>query len=580
MSTNAPRRVSDGYFELSAGVDSGKTPNLIPKNCAAWATNTTFRGGWPTCRPGYRKIELDFGGDEALEEAFKNALFQVGDGYVADSGAGSLISMHGGRVFRVNITNSTFPVQEISISGDYNPDNRERAWSVQAENYFIIQDGQSKPFIFNGASAVRATETQIPVGKQMTYYMGRIWVANGRQYLAGDIVFGPSGSAGLGFRDSILYMTENAYLAGGGSFAVPVSAGEITALVPIANVNTALGQGDLIVFTESAVFATLVPQDRVQWQNTTQPLQRMIQLANGAYSQAGVTNVNEDLFYRSSDGIRSLAFSVRNAGQWGNTPISNEVIRALSRDPDGFLKFCSAVNFDNRLLCTTSPGYRHGRGVYHRALVVLDFDLITGMLSKAPPAWEGVWTGLSILKVVTVVHNTVPRCFAYVLNGEHEIELWEITKDDHFDYDGSEKRRIVWSQESRSMDFGSKFDAKKLFAGDLFFDELNGQVNFDIDFRPDSYPCWIDWDSWEECAKTQFCADDFGTCPTLPNWKEQYRPKRQLVQPPDTMDPILNSMYRIGYEFQVRLTITGKARSKQLRINCQDVSEKPFGKQL
>jgi hypothetical protein len=198
----------------------------------------------------------------------------------------------------------------------------------------------------------------------MVYYMGRIWLASGRNYLAGDIVFNTdTGTPALGFRDSVLGNTENQFLAEGGAFGVPVSAGTITALKPIANINTALGQGELIVFTQNSVFATLVPQDRLEWKNTTTPLQRMIQLANGAFSQAGIANVNEDLFYRSTDGIRSLAYSVRNSGQWGNTPISNEVQRILSRDPDSFLPYCSAVQFDNRMLCTASPGYTQGRGV-------------------------------------------------------------------------------------------------------------------------------------------------------------------------------------------------------------------------
>src|SRR6185436_13856518 len=150
----------------------------------------------------------------------------------------------------------------------------------------------------------------VPVGNQITYYMGRIWVAKGREWVGGDIVFGPSGTASLGQRDSMLKFTENVFLNEGGAFAVPMQCGEITALKPIANINTALGQGELVIFTEGAAFAMLVPQDRTTWKNTKEPLVKMVQLSNGAFSQDGVVNVNEDLFYRSNDGIRSLAFSV------------------------------------------------------------------------------------------------------------------------------------------------------------------------------------------------------------------------------------------------------------------------------
>jgi len=579
VATHAPKRRSDGYISSEAGVDSGRTPNLIEKNQWAFAINATFRGGWAQCRPGFHKRTLEFESED-VQSAFEDGLFQVSGDYNPDDGSGTLINSAGGRIFQINLSNNnTFAVKEISIAGDYNLPNVDQAWCCQGENYFIIQDGVSKPFIYNGASARRALPNEVPTANQIVYYMGRLWVARGREYLGGDIVFGPNGTAGLGYRDSMLKFEENTFLNEGGSFAVPTQAGDITALKPIANINTVLGQGELIVFTESTVFSTLVPQDRATWKNTSQPLQRMVQLANGSFSQSSVVNVNEDLFYRSNDGIRSLAFSVRNSGQWGNTPISSEMSRILSADPDDFLRFSNGVEFDNRLLMTAAPGFSAGHGTYHRCLVVLDFDLITGMRGKLPPAWEGIWTGLRILQVVTVKHFGVKRCFAYVLNSSDKIELWEITKDERFDNNGDDVR-IQWSLESRSMDFGSKFDMNQLESGDLFFDRLAGTVDFDLDFRPDSYPCWIDWDSWQECAKYKLCAGEFGVCPTLPNYKEQYRPKRQFVQPPDTFDPILKKMYRNGYEFQVLLNMTGFGRLKQLRINCTEVQELPSGGNL
>lgn len=494
---------------------------------------------------------------------------------MSDSGLASGMSMQGGRIFRTNIED--FSVQEITIPGDPNAANMQIAWGIQAENFWILQDGQSKPFIYNGGSAFRASETQIPVANQMVYYMGRIWLAQGRKYVAGDIVFGPSGSPSLGYRDSILYMTENTFLSGGGAFGVPASAGQIIAIKPIANINTALGQGDLIIFCENNVFATLVPQDRATWNGATQLLQRVIQLANGAYAQDSVVNVNEDLFYRS-DGIRSLAFSVRNSGQWGNTPISNEVREIISFDSEAFLQYGSGVNFDNRMLMTCSPTVAQGRGVYHRGVVVLDFDLITGIQGKLPPAWEGLWNfGLNILKIFTVKHRRQERCFMYVLNTNDHIELWELTKTNLFDNDGTEDLRIEWSIDTRSMDFGSKFDSNQLFAGDVFIDNVSGEVNIALQYTPDSYPCPIDWDSWTECAKVSLCFEDLVGCQTLPNFRPQYRPYHQLKQPADTFDPILKTLYRVGYEFGFRFNITGYLRLKQFRANAFSTQQAPYG---
>ncbi len=574
-SVQDPRRVSAGWLSLEAGVNQGVAPNLVPPNQSAFAVNTSFRGGWPTPRPAWIKRPLSFGDDPELEFAFKSGYFVTGAPYRSDSGLGSGISLHSGRFFKFNV--SDWSVQEITISGDPNPANMQRAWAIQAENFWLLQDGQSKVFCYNGGSSRRLGERELPVGKQMVYYQGRVGVFSGRRYVFGDIVYGPPTFTDRG---TILNMTENTFINQGGAFAVPIDAGEIVGVKPIANLNTALGQGPLVVFTDSGVFATVLPQDRTQWQTTTQPIQTIIQTETGATGQDVLVNVNEDLYYRTDDGVQSLAYAVRNNGQPGNTPISNEVNGILSADAQDFLQYGSGINFDNRMLMTCSPAYSQGHGIYHRGLVALDFDLITGMREKLPPAWEGLWTGPNILKIFRVRHQKVMRCFAYVLNSNNEIEIWELTRDRLFDNDGTQDIRIVWGPESRSMDFGSKFDAKRLFAGDMFIDNVSGQVDITLQYRPDGHPCWLDWDSWSECAKVSLCAEDLVACQSLPNFRPQYRPYRQFVQPSDSFDPITKKLYRVGYEMQFRLNITGSCRVKQTRFNAYQEQQPPYGSQL
>lgn len=571
-----PRIFRAGFRELSSGVDSGTAASLIAQNQLAWMVNGTVRGGYPTCRPGYSAIDLGYSDDATLEANFTGALFQVAGGYVADNGAGSIITMIGGRVFRIPL--STFVVQDISIAGDLNPNNRPRAWAAQGQNFFVIQDGQTLPFIYNGAASRRANGIdEIPVANQITYYLGRFWVARGRDYLGGDIVFGPSGSPSLNGRDAILKFTEAKYLNEGGAFGVPVESGDITALKPIASINTALGQGELIVFTRKTAFATQVPQRREDWKNTTELLQRVIKLTSGASSQASVVNHNEDLFFRSPTDIASLVYAVRNAGQWGNTPISNEVSKILKADSRDFLDYASGVSFDNRLLMTASPGYAQGRGVYHRCLAVLDFDLINTMKQKLPPAWEGIWTGVNILQILTVEHFGVDRCFAFTLSAEGRIGLHEISLDNPFD---DTDTRIPWSFETRSMDYETPFIMKQLETGDIFVDDVQGTVDFTVKWRPDQYPCWLTWDSWQECAKTTTCAADITSCADLQNLKPQYRPQRQLVTPPDTFDSIIPRKFRTGFEFSKRIEITGHARFTKAMFSASEMQEQPYGRQL
>lgn len=574
MSVRDPKRESDGFLELSLGINQGTAPNLLPVNQAASAVNTSFRGGWPTPRPGFIKRPLTFSSEE-VEAAFKSSLFQTAAAYRDDSRLGSGISMHSGRMFKTNIED--FSVQEITIPGDPNPANIQRAWAIQAENFWLLQDGQSKVFVYNGGSSRRLGANELPVGKQMVYYMGRVGVAMGRQYVFGDAVYGPPTFKDRG---TILGMTENTFINQGGAFAVPMDAGDIIGMKPIANINTALGQGPLIVFTEDGIFATVLPTDRTQWQTTTQPIQTIIQLETGGVAQDLLVNVNEDLYFRTDDGIQSLAYAVRNSGQPGNTPISTEVETILASDAQAFLQYGSGVNFNNRMMMTCSPAVSQGHGIYHRGLVVLDFDLISGMRGKLPPAWDGLWTGLNILKIFRVRHKRVMRCFAYVLNSDNEIEFWEITRSDLADNNGTADIPIQWSIDTRSMDFGSKFDAERLFAGDMFHDQMSGQVDFQLQYRPDGYPCWLDWDSWSECAKVSLCAEDLVACEALPNFRPQYRPYHQFKQPADSFDAILKKLYRVGYEFQFRLNITGRTRIKQTRFNAYEEQQLPYGSQL
>lgn len=570
---NFPGRVSDGWTALASGCNSGIAPNLILPTQYAFGINTACRGGWLHPRPGWKKITLDFQDDADAQTAFESTLFQEMGGYQLDSGAASIISMQGGRQFQILIDyDNEFLVNEITIAGDPNAPNLPMAWSCQAENYFILQDGQSKCFIFDGASARRALPNQIPVGNQITYYKGRIWVAQGREYVAGNQVFDPSGGGNksIDYRDSVLWFTENKFLAGGGAFAVPVQSGDITGFKPVASANPQQsdGQGELVVMTLTNAFATNVPNDRIAWQNTVYPLQRVLQLSSGGYSQDSIINVNEDLFYRTQRGISTVAYTVRNQGQWGNRPLSTEMNRILAYDSESFLPYCRGCQFDNRMLMTASPGFSQNHGVYWRCLVPLDFYPISSMSQTSPPAWDGIWTGLRFLKVITVQHFGVERCFAFALNQFDKIELWELTKSDKEDNDG-ETRRINWSVESRAMNFKNPFDFKELMSSDLYFDEVSGEVNFRAFYRPDSYGCWIPWEEWDACAKTSFCPDDFGTCPTLPNFKSQYRTQRQLRQPADTFDPIQaqGALHRTFFELQVRFEIDGYCRMKQMRLN-------------
>ena len=400
-----------------------------------------------------------------------------------------------------------------------------------------------------------------------------MWVARGRNYVAGDLVGGSSGS-GATRRDAVLKFTENDYLAEGGAFSLPVNAGEVTGMKFISNLDTALGDGDLVVFSREGGFAVSVPTDRTLWKNVDYPVQRSA-VPIGAVSGDAIVNVNGDLYYRSPDGLRSLIFARRSFGTPGNTPISEEVDRAFQFDAEHLLEYSSAVLFDNRLLCTCAP-QKSSIGVHHKGLVALDFAPVSFMGQTSNPVYDGMWTGVNILKIMAGTFDKKKRCFAIVENASGNIEIWEITKDASTDYDGTNYDRIQWFVETRAYEFASLWERAALDRFEPWLKDLGGTVDVSVYVRPDTSPNWYLWKSWQEAAKESLCSGDNDTngCQSITPYNLSYRPRRSIGTPPETcenLDP--KKPVSRGYSFQFRIQVTGRANISQVRAFCNIETE-------
>lgn len=419
---------------------------------------------------------------------------------------------------------------------------------------------------------------QLPAAESMDYYMGRIWLAAGREYVAGDIVGGPSGTGIYGFTDSILQMTENAYTVGGGAFIVPSQAGNIRALAHAANLDSALGEGQLKVFTRKSVYSVNVTPNRADWATLSEPLQRVEQINFGAVSDRAVVPVNGDLFYRSMDGIRSLTQAIRYFQQPGNTPLSREVSRILDADDRSLLRFCSGIEFNNRLLMTCAP-YQTPYGVAHKGVVPLNFDLLSMMEGKLPPAWEGPWEGLNILQMWKGDFGGLERAFALAYSEENNaLEIWEISATEIFDHNTHGESRISWAVESPSFTWERPFTLKELDTIELWVDKLFGTVEFSLYFRPDQYPCWIFWHHWQECSARNEC--ELPEAPAdctyaVQSYRQLY--KATMIPPkPPTQCTTSGRPANKGYTFQFRLVIKGQCRIRGLIAHAFEVEKQPY----
>ena len=419
----------------------------------------------------------------------------------------------------------------------------------------------------------------LPPGRMGVYGAGRVWMSliDGKQFIAGDIRGGASGTAAENYRDAVLKAQENLYVTGGGAFSVPGPLGGITAMRFVANLDTSLGQGPLQVCTSTNVFTCNAPVDRLTWQTMTNPILTEAIIGNGAKSQDSTVVANSDLLFRSIDGIRSETMARRDFNVWGNTPISDEVDNVLRLDDPGLLRFASAIVFDNRYLLTTHP-VTGAQGVYWKGIVPLNFDPVSSLRGKLPSVYDsGLWSGMNVLSLVLGDFNDVERAFAFVWNASTlSIELWGILKDspaNFFDFDGTSNIPITWMFDSASMKFGQDDprgrQVLRLQDGEIQVTELVGTVSFAVFYKPDQYPAWVPWFAWNECQDT-----------SNPNSQPGFRPRMGLGEPSSMVfDACNNRPLREAYSFQVRIIVQGHCKIVGARFKAVTIPQPSFAPQ-
>jgi hypothetical protein len=496
---------------------------------------------------------------------FQTGRFQGATYYQSLTKRHCIIASVSGRFYKIDPIANT--LTDITIQ-PRNP-TLEKCWFAQGEQFLFAQDNQSAPWIYWGAGSRLSNPNlkELPVGGPMCSWGGRLWVARGREFWGSNIVGGEGGSSVFFGKDSIINFTENEWLNEGGSFSVPALRGDITAMTALPNLNTQLGQADICVFVEDGIFFFSVPFDRTTWKNLTYPAQRY-GLDHGTLSGNSVVPVNSDLWFRSDDGIRSIAVAIRDFSQPGQSPLSHEVSYWLNRDDETLLQFCSGGLFNNWLMFTCSP-HRTIRGICHRGLVVLDITPQTSLIRRKNPTWEGLWTGLEILQIVTGKFNGRNRCFLFVVNTQMQIEVWEFDPTTRFD-EGMTK--ITMRVEGQKLGFGSAETFKKLQEGELYIDELDGQTTFKMQYRPDRDPRWQDWHTWSECATLSDCTPTNICTPPKP-LAPQFRFSMPFPQPSDAYDSVNERPFRTGYEFQPALELTGYARVNLLRLYAEKLAD-------
>lgn len=488
-------------------------------------------------------------------------------------------------------------------------DPKLSVYMTQAERYIIIQNGKEEPRVFDGYAVYRSSyfgSDSVPVGKQMAYGQGRLFVVvnEGTEIIAGDIVFGGSttnvaittstaanptvittatahgfnagdlvtiqghssepwinstyavnspipstttfaipkvvtsgGRGGFvsrfnaGQESDCLRFTETKFLNEGGSLAVSNKFGKIVSLAFLPVQDTATGQGDLVAFCEYGAITFQVSAPRPMWKEIS-GFQRVLFDNIGAANE-NVLAVNGDIFFRSrqGNGIRTYRNARAEINSYGQTSVSAEINPILDQDTDWLLGPVSFVQFDNRLLMTCWPKKDPRRAssaaqaesfseepvpVVYEGIAVLDFDSVSTGRGKSAVVFDGVWTGLRVVKLVQGLFDGKSRCFAFCYHensGARTHEIWEVTTGAEYDVQQSDGPRMINSAIiTRSFDFGDAMGLKKLIRCDLWFDDIGGgpdnKFSCELAYRPDDYPNFTRWDAFDKEFRSEFLLTD------------------------------------------------------------------------
>jgi len=580
--------LTDGSFDFSGGVDSSLVttirsdviPHGLRRDQLAWLINGVVRDGTISQRTGIVQL---------VPRITPDGLYQGGIMYDPVGANPWLLVMISGHIYQV-LLEAPFTVTDLSVKyGEFHPAGVDQAFFVQAEQFVVIQagDGTTLPIIYDGVGLRRSNgilgvgnmNNELPAAFMMVYYAQRIWYAQGRSYSAGDIVGGPSGTPAYNRLDSVVHVTENPLAVGGDGFRLPTTAGTIRALAYSANLDTALGQGPLYIFTRKQVYALSVPVTRADWIAATpanQPLQTVAQFNNGAVSDRGITHVNGDLFYQSLDpAIRSFFLALRYFKQWGNKSASNNIKRALQATNRALMRFSSGIYFDNRMLQLILPE-QSTRGVIHKCVAALDFEIISSLQDDPgdQPAWDGVFDGLDHLQVFAGDFGGLERAFSVnVSRVDQSIEVWELTTTSRTDFTpviSSEERRVSWIIETPAFTWGKEFELKELVGGEIWVDKIFGTVLLSIDYREDADPCWHKWIENQVCVARN-CQEDLSNpnCYPPPNYREGYKWTVTLPKPAPVCSPGQNRPSTVAYQHQIRLTIKGWMRIRGIVLYAE-----------
>jgi len=519
--------VPEGESIFTGGVNSGMDPDILAQGQLAWAKNMSMRGGKLITRGGLiERTKLPGGRVQGIE------YFSVGRGV--------LVVAINGFYYIVDVEGDTFTSQQIPTPAQRS-NEIPQVFMTETSGFMVTQDGQSKAMIFDGSTFRDALADEVPIGRQMAFGNGRLWVARGGGRVeAGDIVGTSTGSE--------LKFTENVYLLGGGSFVMPSS---ITGMAFVPTNDRATGFGVLLVFGKQFTVALRADiPDRAQW-SIVDGFQSTLFPDIGCTGHTTITSVNQDLFWRDGEaGMRSLKQAIADYQTPGSAPLSREISRLTDHESADILESSHVNYFDNRLIAGSSPFFVDEDIIAFKDLAVMDFTQLASLRGKSLPLWEGEWEGFNSTHAVRFVHEGKERMIFISHDSDCNNRLWEYVprkrNDESFDLSVPPvviKTEIEQEAEFKKINWGNITKLKKIARFDLWFSDVE-RVDITLYFRRENDLQWNLWETKTICFELDNPGPDFKQL--RPGFKSQLK----SFTPPED-DTIT------GTEFQFKLRLKG-----------------------
>jgi len=633
-------RLVEGITSFIGGANSSVDPALLPPNQFSWGENVSIRGGYPRSRPGFKFVKaipngviqgasyfktssneelvslidgrlyslqpndstkpvLDItpAGEENNYISRRASIVAANEFLVIQDEVSSPIVYTGSSSFRserileeiqsyveLEVTmGANNPRVNVSSTAGLFPGMLMQTSRGTPANTVIISVDTSTSITLNKNCTLTALATAkffppgplqanvaIPIGTVMAFGNGRLWVARGNQLFAGDLTGSYAGAE--------VRFSETQYISGGGSFSFDAP---ITALAFLPGADTSTGQGDLIVFTRNEIGAIRSNIfDRTQWQATA-GMQRKLFVGGGAESADSVITTNNDIYFKSIDGVRSLIQTFQDAKQ-RNVSLADsiEAFRVINYETPRWIRYSPAVNFLDRALHGCAPKIQKVNGdttsfnTVFTKIISQDFN--PGVYQgNFPPVYDGEWTGLQACKLIQGVFDGTKKCFALVCGSDGNNALYEITPDDYFDTipDGELTTSLPISSyvEFRRMSLESPFEIKELVRADISFSEVYGNVNWSFDFSPDYYPTFLPVQTGTISFQTE--TPTLTTC--APSDLALGYHNVRTVKPSDSCVTGIGRKARFGYLFQPRISWVGHAKLALFRLHAsrKDISD-------